>query len=297
MLSNKFFKLKQRLAEASIDLRLKAKEFRVYDLGSVALDRLTSRQGYSFKQHQAYGLKARQRFDVYLSHSQRFAQKPVVVFVYGGAWVRGDKSHYRFIGEALCRHGYDVVVINYHHAPEHKFPTYVNDLAQALDYLKQHQQRLGLNSEKIALMGHSAGAFNVMSLLYHPDTDQFDLSAVRAVIGIAGPYHFDYLGDKVAEDAFDQSIPYQQVMPYYFVKPNHIQHYLFLAERDNIVKAQNSHDLHTQLLKQGNHSQLAVIPKTGHVTVIGSLSSLFNPFFETQKKVIQALDHCFFDQK
>lgn len=293
MLSNKLFKIKQQLLDLSIDLRLKAKKFRAYDLGSVALDRLTTRKGYSFKQHQTYGLKARQRFDLYLSHVQRFEQKPLVVFVYGGAWIRGDKSHYRFVGEALTRHGYDVAVINYHHAPEHKFPTYVNDLAQALNYLSQHQQRLGIHASNIALMGHSAGAFNVMSLLYHPQQHNLNLDSVRAVIGIAGPYHFDYLGDKVAEDAFDQSVPYQHVMPYYFVQPNHIRHYLFLAERDAIVKAQNSYDLHAQLLKQGNHSQLTVIANTGHVSVMGSFASLFNPFFDTQKTVIQALDHCF----
>lgn len=58
--------------------------------------------------------------------------------------------------------------MNYHLAPEHKFPSYVDDLAVALNYLEQQQARLGITTDRIALMGHSAGAFNIASLLYHP---------------------------------------------------------------------------------------------------------------------------------
>ena len=66
---------------------------------------------------------------------------------------------------------------------------------------------------------------------------------IRAIIGLAGPYHFDYKDDPICADAFDQSIPYQQVMPYYFVENTSTKHYLFMAERDNIVGHFNSQDL------------------------------------------------------
>ena len=42
-------------------------------------------------------------------------------------------------------------------------------------------------------MGHSAGAFNVMSAVYHPKPNTIQcLGNIKAIFGLAGPYHFDY---------------------------------------------------------------------------------------------------------
>lgn len=268
--------------------------FRVYDLAGRALDRCTSRQGYRRIENIAYGLKARHRLDLYISEQQRFKARPLVIFVYGGAWLRGDKSDYRFVGEALTSCGYDVAVINYQHAPQHQFPSYVHDVALALDFLNHQQDKYGISTDHIALMGHSAGAFNIVSLLHHPTiVENSTIDSIRAVVGIAGPYHFDYFGDPIAADAFDQQIPYQQVMPYYFVRTHAARHYLFLAAKDNVVMPSNSYDLHRQLLAQGNHSQLSVIPRTNHVSVMGSFASIFSRFFSTKSQIIAALDESF----
>ncbi len=275
-------------------LRSQLQKIKLYDVGSLALNRLSSRKNYRLQENIAYGFKARQRLDLYVSRVNRYAEHPLVLFVYGGAWSRGDKRSYRFLGEALTRYGYDVAVVNYHHAPTHQFPSFVDDLAVALDYLDRQQHKLGINCQDIALMGHSAGAFNIASLLYHPHSIACDrLDAIRAMIGIAGPYHFDYLGDPLAQDAFDQSVPYQQVMPYYFVQPNAVRHYLFLAANDSIVKDQNSLDLQQQLLAVGNHCALEVIPRTGHISIMGSIASVFNRFFDTQSRIVAALDETF----
>lgn len=276
------------------NLKQQFNDFRLYDLGSYALNRFSSRKGYHFIENIAYGAAEKQQLDLYISNSTRYPKRPLVVFVYGGAWSHGDKNTYRFVGEALTRFGYDVAVINYQHAPINKFPSSIDDLALALDFLSQHQETYAVSTENIALMGHSAGAFNVTSLLYHPQPIECaQLSCIRAVIGIAGPYHFDYLGDPLAQDAFDQSVPYQEVMPFYFVKENNVKHYLFLAEKDQIVHDTNTFDLHTELLSVGNHSHVEVIRRTGHVSIMGSFASVFSRFFATRERIIHALDETF----
>lgn len=297
MFSSKRPELKQFVLQQHQQIKQWLNNFRVYDFASRALNRCTPRQGYHRIENIAYGLKARHRLDLYLSQQQRFKARPLVVFVYGGAWLRGDKSDYRFVGEALTSCGYDVAVINYQHAPQHQFPSYVHDLALALNFLNQQQDQYGISTDQVALMGHSAGAFNVVSLLHHPSViEQSVVDTVRVVVGIAGPYHFDYLGDPIAADAFDQQIPYQQVMPYYFVRRHAARHYLFLAAKDQVVMPSNSYDLHRQLLAQGNHSQLSVIPRTNHVSVMGSFASVFSHFFSTKAQIIAALDESFQDQ-
>ena len=298
MFNPKRQQLQRYLGHTAKNLQQQLKDFRLYDLGSYALNRFSSRQGYHLTENVAYGTANKQQLDLYVSKSKRYQQRPLVVFVYGGAWSHGDKNTYRFVGEALTRFGYDVAVINYHHAPQHKFPSYVDDLALALDFLGRHQQQYAVSTENIALMGHSAGAFNVASLLYHPRAVAcMQLPFIRAIIGIAGPYHFDYLGDHLAQDAFDQSVPYQQVMPYYFVKENSIKHYLFLAEKDQIVQDKNTFDLHAELLSVGNHSHVEVIRRTGHISIMGSFASVFSRFFQTRTRVIHALDETFKDQR
>lgn len=266
------------------------RDFRLYDFGSYALNRLTPKQGYHVQHNIPYGLKARHRLDLYRTSAPR-QQRPLIVFVHGGAWMHGDKKDYGFIGEAFAKEGFDVAVINYHLAPEYIFPASIDDLSLALNYLTQSQHKLQIEVENVVLMGHSAGAFNVMSALYHPTPYQLQVKEnIRAIVGLAGPYHFDYKGDPICADAFDQNVPYQQVMPYYFVEHNQVKHYLFTADKDNIVGHSNSEDFDRRLKALGNHSQLIQIPRVGHITMIGSVSSLFSRFFKTKAEIMRVLD-------
>ena len=283
----------QGLLQPKIDkITQQLKDLQPYQWGSLALNQLVSKRGYHVQTNIAYGLKARQRLDLYISHTK--GVHPLVVFVHGGAWSKGSKEDYRFFGESLTQAGYDVAIINYHLAPEHKFPSYIKDLHDALQFLVRQANRLGVSADQIALIGHSAGAFNVASLLYHPvQLEQDLLSRVKVMIGLAGPYHFNYVGDVVAEPAFDLLVPYQQVMPYYFVQSNHIQHYLFLAEQDQLVKDHNSEDLQQQLHLEKNHCEIIRIPRTNHISLMASTARIFTPFFQTRKQLLWALQKGF----
>ena len=107
---------------------------------------------------------------------------------------------------------------------------------------------------------------------------------------MAGPYHFDYKGDPICADAFDQNRPYQEVMPYYFVESNRVKHYLLVAENDDVVGLSNAVDLDRRLKEKGNYSQLWTVPRIGHISMIGSVSSLFSRYFTTKQKIMQALE-------
>ncbi len=265
-------------------------EFRLYDFASYSLNYLTPKDSFEKEEHLAYGLKARQRLDLYRTKMPK-KQRPLIVFVHGGSWQHGNKRDYLFVGESFAKEGYDVAVINYHLAPAHIFPTFIDDLALAIHYLNQNQEKLHISTENIILMGHSAGAFNVMSVVYSAYSHNFRYKdKIRAIVGMAGPYHFDYKGDPLAEHAFDQKVSYQQVMPYYFIEPNRIKHYLLMAEQDQLVGKENSFDLDKALREKGNHSHIAVIPKTGHITIVATLASLMSHYFKTKRTILHFLD-------
>ena len=280
----------QQVQENVIRAKNLYQEFRLYDFASYSINYLTPKDTFEKEEHLAYGLKARNRLDLYRTKNPK-KQKPLIVFVHGGSWQHGNKRDYLFIGETFAREGYDVAVINYHLAPEHIFPAFIDDLAQAIHYLVQNQDKLNISTKNIILMGHSAGAFNVMSVVYSAQSQNFKYKdQIKAIVGLAGPYHFDYVGDPLSEHAFDHKISYQQVMPYYFIEPNHIKHYLLVAEQDQVVERKNTLDLDIALRQKGNHSHIAVIPKTGHITIVATLASLMSHYFKTKRTILHFLE-------
>ena len=82
-------------------------------------------------------------------------------------------------------------------------------------------------------------------------------------------------------------------MPYYLVKQNNIKHYLLMAENDQLVKQHNTLDMDQALREKGNHSHIAIIPKTGHITILASLSSFVSHYFRTKRTILHFLDEVF----
>ena len=280
----------QQVQENVIRAKNLYQEFRLYDFASYSINYLTPKDTFEKEEHLAYGLKARNRLDLYRTKNPK-KQKPLIVFVHGGSWQHGNKRDYLFIGETFAREGFDVAVINYQLAPEHIFPAFIDDLAQAIHYLVQNQDKLNISTDNMILMGHSAGAFNVMSVVYSAQSQNFKYKdQIKAIVGLAGPYHFDYVGDPLSEHAFDHKISYQQVMPYYFIEPNQIKHYLLVAEQDQVVERKNALDLDIALRQKGNHSHIAVIPKTGHITIVATLASLMSHYFKTKRTILHFLE-------
>ena len=280
----------QQVQENVIRAKNLYQEFRLYDFASYSINYLTPKDTFEKEEHLAYGLKARNRLDLYRTKNPK-KQKPLIVFVHGGSWQHGNKRDYLFIGETFAREGFDVAVINYQLAPENIFPAFVDDLAQAIHYLNQNKVKLNISTDNMILMGHSAGAFNVLSVVYSAQSQNFKYKdQIKAIVGLAGPYHFDYVGDPLSEHAFDHKISYQQVMPYYFIEPNHIKHYLLVAEQDQVVERKNTLDLDIALRQKGNHSHIAVIPKTGHITIVATLASLMSHYFKTKRTILHFLE-------
>ena len=83
---------------------------------------------------------------------------PVLLYLHGGGFTVGSLTTHDVLCRQLSRQAQCAVVsLDYRLAPEHRFPTAVHDAWDALNWLHQHGQPLGVDSSRLAVGGDSAG--------------------------------------------------------------------------------------------------------------------------------------------
>jgi acetyl esterase len=83
---------------------------------------------------------------------------PVAVNFHGGGFATGSLDQSEWLCREVCfRAGIAVVSVDYRMAPEHPFPTPPEDCYAALTWVAREAARLGLDPDRVAVMGDSAG--------------------------------------------------------------------------------------------------------------------------------------------
>ncbi len=82
----------------------------------------------------------------------------VIIYFHGGGWVIGNIESYTKTCASLAKStGYRVLSVDYRLAPEHKFPAGLTDCYTVVNEIIKNANELGINKEKIVVMGDSAG--------------------------------------------------------------------------------------------------------------------------------------------
>lgn len=119
-----------------------------------------------------YGAHARQVLDVYAPALPEHAHTPwpVMVFVHGGAFVRGDKEHpcgiYRNVALDFARHGWLAINVEYRLAPEAAWPEGAVDVREAVWWAQAQAARLGGDAKRIFLVAHSAACAHTATAVW-----------------------------------------------------------------------------------------------------------------------------------
>jgi acetyl esterase len=83
---------------------------------------------------------------------------PVYVYFHGGGWVIGDlETHDVICRQLTAESGASVISVDYRRAPEHKFPAAADDAWAAVRWIVAHAAELGVDAERLAVGGDSAG--------------------------------------------------------------------------------------------------------------------------------------------
>ncbi len=219
-----------------------------------------------------YGSDPRQTMDIYAPTTAPSKPLPIIVFLYGGSWNSGTKAGYSFVGRALAAQGFVVAVPDYRLVPQVRYPAFLEDNAVAVQWMIHHAADYNGNPQKVVLAGHSAGAYNAAMLAYDPRWLGKDRQAVRAMIGLAGPY--DFLPSKVksVNDAFGGISDPASSQPINRISGGGAPALLSTGDKDTVVFPVNSDKLAAKLRAAGGIVERKTYPALGHVGLITSIA-------------------------
>jgi acetyl esterase/lipase len=160
-----------------------AAKLRIYELGAPGADKLSDLPArYLEAMSKAYAkempnpvfrlsnlaflpAERSERLDLYVQHARDFkVRRPGVLFIHGGGFTAGDKAEYRSasVSADLARAGYVVVSCNYVLGAKDKpgvWPRNIADCRDAVRWMRDNADALGLDPGRIAVAGGSAGGY------------------------------------------------------------------------------------------------------------------------------------------
>lgn len=223
-------------------------------------------------QDAAFGSDSRQRLDVYAPQKPSAGRLPVIVFLYGGSWNSGTKDGYAFVGRALASRGFLVAIPDYRLVPQIRYPAFLEDNAAAVRWVRAHVVGYGGDPDRLILAGHSAGAYNAAMLALDPRWLGADRSAVRGLIGLAGPYDFLPFDGPVAQQTFGGVADPRSTQPVSYVTAGDPPAFLATGDKDDTVRPGNSDSLAARLRTSGGEIERRRYPDVGHVGLITAIA-------------------------
>jgi acetyl esterase/lipase len=83
---------------------------------------------------------------------------PVIVWIHGGGWSKGDKASLQQKPQAFVDKGFVLVSVNYRLVPAVTVKDIMADLAQSVRWVRDHAAEHRGDPNSLIIMGHSAGA-------------------------------------------------------------------------------------------------------------------------------------------
>ena len=193
---------------------------------------------------------------------------PLIIFIHGGGWKGGQRTDMSYYCLRFAEKGYITATISYRFSKEAPFPAAVQDTKCAIRFLRANAAKFGIDPDKIAVSGNSAGGHLSLMAGYSSDVPGLEgdggnagvSSRVQVVVDFYGPVDLttefarqqgvvkDFLGKKTWEE--DPEI-YKQASPITCLTQDDPPTLIFHGTIDNIVPVEQADQLEKRLKELG----------------------------------------------
>ncbi len=225
----------------------------------------------------AYGSDPLQRFTITYNPGASTPQ-PLAVIIHGGGWTSGDRKPFMdTFGPFFRNNGFGAMSVNYRLAPSFHYPTQPEDVACAISSVVADAKKYNIDTDRIIILGHSAGAHLGALVAYTSERDWLSSCIsktkfhIAGFIGLSGVYDFDllpkdrelegltaFLGEKYQSGKWDEAEPINAV------DRKDPPTLLIHGDKDTFVNFQQSVAMDRALRDAGATSELMLVKGADH---------------------------------
>jgi acetyl esterase/lipase len=192
-------------------------------------------------------------------------KQTAIILIHGGGWKSGDKSMMKPLAQNIAKKGYNCFSIEYRLSNEAQYPSSIEDVQNALKYIKENASEFNIDTLKIGILGCSSGG-QMASLIGTKYAESF-----RAIVDLDGVLAFHHpessegtlaskwLGGTYEEkpEIWEDASAYNHVTaktpPILFINS---QYDRFHAGRDDMIKKLNTFNIYSEIkeIKDSPHT-------------------------------------------
>lgn len=222
-------------------------------------------RGVVWLQQPDYSLQA----DIYRPLNLK-VQRPGILLVHGGGWGAGSRADMAWFGQHLAEQGWVAVSVDYRLVSPAggQGEAAFTDVSFALKAMLDHSVKLGIDPQRMAILGGSAGGHLAARLAVNQ-------TPLRAAVILWGPTNLAIEPNNLTSDQYGMLTSllgkgYSQeqakhASPYWNLTANSTPHWLLIhGTDDELVPVTQSRQFYQRLLTQGLDANYLELPREGH---------------------------------
>ena len=246
--------------------------------------------------------------DIYLPVNAK-GKVPLVIFIHGGAWLSNDKyadmGYMKKTISEIVSNGYALASIDYRFSTQAVFPAQIRDCNQAISYLYDNSDKFGIDKNRFAIMGFSAGGHlaclaglsknNYVADFFTPGTSK--LFNFKAVVDFYGPTELILFPEsedgKSPVDLLLGAVPLSRpdlakaASPVTYVDKDDPPFLIIHGEKDQMVPTKHSRLLSSWLSAVGVQNELFILKDAPHYGEMFDSDQVRNKVMNILKKQLK----------
>lgn len=229
---------------------------------------------------------------------------PLIIFIHGGGWLSNDKyadmGYMKETISEILKSGYALASIDYRFSTQAVFPAQMLDCNAAISFLVDNADKYGLDTERIIVMGFSAGGHlaSMVGLAKNNEVDAFFIPgsntdfSIRGVVDFYGPADLTLFpgandakspeGILIGAAPLDRPDLAKVASPVSYVDENDPPFLIIHGEKDDLVSPRQSHLLSSWLKVKGVPNELIIVKGAPH----------FGPMFDVEEIRMKVMAFC-----